>query len=471
MDNILRLKLLIIALFGSVTLWLFWGEIFRQSTQTLYHFDIANIVVASIAFGVILSASIYNLAFYFYIRNRQYLYYGLAQLSILFFLINLDAIFIEPFDELFGFKSLLLLETTQPMILIFSMLFIYEFLKNYNLKVLNPIIRWVIALSIVDIAIALIWGSTILTKVIPLFIPIWLILSEANRRLDERDLPLLFLKIGWYIPIAIATIKFLGFVQYTGIVFPFLHISFSIESIFLSLAISYKFKQIDQKQKMQQSLLLQQSRLASMGEMLSIIAHQWRQPLNFLSVVNINLKKIYPDHPKGSKLLEESNKQILYMSNTIDSFREFYNPSKHKENFGLQDATIDAIKISSPALKVANIKLIENFHSNPIVYGNKNEFEQVILNLINNAKDAMLEHKVPSPTIKIEIKDREITIKDNGKGISPDNITKIFDPYFSTKKDSDGIGLYIAKMIVEQEMGGELSVESSEEGTLFGLGF
>jgi len=257
----------------------------------------------------------------------------------------------------------------------------------------------------------------------------------------------------------------------TGVVFPFIHVSFAIESIFLSLAISYKFKLVEEKQKTQQALLLQQSRLASMGEMISIIAHQWRQPLNFLSVVHMNLKRIHKEDKKSNMLITEANKQIEYMSDTIDGFRDFYNPSKAKEEFSIQEALENALKIVSHSLKSSNIELIERFEKDSFVYGNRNEFEQVILNLLNNAKDAFIERQIENPFITIVVKDRELSISDNAGGIKKKNLDKIFNPYFSTKKDSDGIGLYISKMIVEQEMGGRLMVSCDEFGTRFVIGF
>ena len=135
MDKILKIKLLLISIFVAITSYFYYDEHFIDDTSAMYSFDKIGFLVASVSFGVILSATIYNLAFYFYIRNRQYLYYGLAQLSTLFFLINLDSIFIAPFDEIFKLKSTLFFDLTRASILLFSMLFIQEFLK-ISLKLL-----------------------------------------------------------------------------------------------------------------------------------------------------------------------------------------------------------------------------------------------------------------------------------------------------------------------------------------------
>ena len=471
MDNILKLKLFSIALLAFVTSYFFYDEHFITHSGTMHSFGNIAFLVASISMGVIISASIYNLAFYYYIRNRQYLFYGLAQLSTLFFLINLDSIYIAPFDSIFGLHSSMLFSLTRALVVLFSLLFIKEFLKNYHVQQLQGLIKILIYLVLIDIGFTLIFSVAILTNFIPIFIPIWLVLSEASRNIKEKDMPFYFLLTGWYISIFVAVIEHLGLIKLIGIPFPFLHITFAIESIFLSLAISYKFKLLDEKQKTQQSLLLQQSRLASMGEMISIIAHQWKQPLNFLSVANMNLKRLNPNEKNANMLLSESNKQIEYMSKTIDSFRDFYNPSKSKEEFSTASALEHTLTIVSLSFKSANISISSKIIQDFTIHGNKNEFEQVLLNLINNAKDVLIERKIENPKIEICIQNRTIEIKDNALGIEKENIERIFDPYFSTKKDSDGIGLYISKMIIEQELKGNLSVQSDKKGASFFIAF
>ena len=451
-------------LFVGLTSYLFYDELFIYNTQTLHQFGNLPFMVASISFGVIITASIYNLSFYFYIKNRQYLYYGLAQISTLFFLVNLDSIFISPFDQIFGLKSITLFCMAGVLLLFFSLLFIYEFIKDYHIPKVNLLIKAILALAIMDFFSAILFSFSLFT--VFLFVPIWLVLSEANRQIENKDLPFYFLLTGWYIAIFVATIEHLGFIKLIGTPFPFLHITFALESIFLSLAISYKFKLVEEKQKTQQALLLQQSRLASMGEMISTIAHQWRQPLNILSVLQMNLNRIHKD--QDSKLIiTEANRQIDYMSNTIETFRNFYNPSKAKENFSIQEATHQALEIVKHSLKIAHIKTKIEFKEELHIYGNRNEFEQVILNLLNNAKDALVERKIENPYIKILIDKQGVSIKDNAKGISKENLNKIFNPYFSTKKNSDGIGLYISKMIIEQEIKGRLLVKTGTQGTLF----
>jgi len=485
MNKRITIKLLLITLFIGISSYYFYNKLWVSSNSLLYQYDIWSIIIVSISFGIISSVGIYNLSFYYYIRNLQYLYYGLAQLSTLIFLISLDSIYIHPFDELFHLSNPLIFYLSKLFILLFSMLFIREFIRPYLITRIYRYIHIVIYLTILDIIFTMIFSFAFLSVIIPIFIPIWFILSEAYHQIDTKiDKPFFFLVTGWYIVIFVAffeqigaylnlvnpygfdfIIHLIGGIDNSNISFPFMHISFAIESIFLSLAISYKFKLIEEKQRLQQSLLLQQSRLANMGEMLSIIAHQWREPLNLLSVINMNLRKI-EQKDKKSMLIKESDKQIEYMSQTINSFRHFYNPSKNKNSFSVTKSIKNISQILSMTLEKNNIKLTINSIKDFNIYGSQNEFEQVILNIINNAKDALLQDKIDNPNIYIEIDKNLLFIKDNAKGISKDKINKIFEPYFSTK-GSDGIGLYISKLIIEQEFKARLNVESSSNGTIF----
>jgi signal transduction histidine kinase len=180
---------------------------------------------------------------------------------------------------------------------------------------------------------------------------------------------------------------------------------------------------------------------------------------------------MHKEDKNSSMLIVEANKQIEYMSNTIDSFRDFYNPSKQKEHFSTEEALNHVLTIVSSALSSAKITIKTTITQDFKLYGNRNEFEQVLLNLINNAKDALIERKIENSKIDITIDKQQLTIKDNAQGIKKEYLNKIFDPYFSTKKNSDGIGLYISKMIIEQELNGTLNVKINQEGTAFIINF
>ena len=155
------------------------------------------------------------------------------------------------------------------------------------------------------------------------------------------------------------------------------------------------------------------------------------------------------------------------MSKTIDDFRNFYNPSKEKEEFNIREACDEAIKIAMPTLTISHIKIKLKENTPCTIVGNLHELSQAILNIINNARDILIERAIKEPSIHIKIDTCEIKIIDNGKGIKKENMEKIFEPYFSTKTNSDGIGLYISKTIIEKEIGGKLTLKSNKNGTTF----
>jgi signal transduction histidine kinase len=472
MDRVLTFKLFLIAIYLFVSVGYFYDEHFPTTTEALYIYGHLPFMVATMSFGVILSASIYNLALYIYLKHSEYLYYTLAQLTTLFFLINLDSLHISPFDTLFGLKSLMLFDFSQLLMLLFSILFLESFFKRYQIESLKSIIRIILILITVDSFFLLFFSHILIFKFIPIFIPVVFVLSEIYRKTEIKDTPFYFILIGWSFVLFTVSLEYMGLLNYIGIAFPFFHVAISLESIALSLAIAYKFKLLEKERHTQQAILLQQSRLASMGEMVSSIAHQWRQPLNIVSFGLMNIKKYSTGEEKVLRNVERLNKQLQYMSSTIEDFRNFYNPSKVKNNFDVHEAVLHAHTIAKTFLVEEDIELVINAKQTFELFGNQNELEQVLLSLISNAKDAFKSRQIKEERfIHININKPQITIKDNAGGVEEKHLKQIFQPYFSTKENSDGIGLHIAKLIVEKEMKGKLSVSSEKGSTKFMLDF
>jgi signal transduction histidine kinase len=470
MDKILKLKLLTLIVYALIAMLFFYEDNFVQNSlfiENPHFYTNSSFMVAVFSLGVIFSAMVYNFAFYFYIRNHQYLYYALAQFFVLLSLVALESLQIHPFTEMYGFKNFYLLDISQTLMLIFSLLFIQEFFQTVKVKQLNKMIKIVIYLALFDLFLSLFLGHTVVTKFVPTVIWIFFVLSEVYRQTQQRDVPFYFVMVGWHIVIVTLLLELTHFIDPHKVSFPFLHLAFALEAMLLSFALSYKFKLIENKQKIQQSLLLQQSRLASMGEMISIIAHQWRQPLNFLSYSLMHIKQNCKNDKASLQTIKEANEQLQYMSQTIENFRNFYNPSKEKSSFSIENSCENILKIVKPTLKPLAINIELEVKEDFDFFANSNELEQVILNIINNAKDVLVERNISDGKIKIMIKKSKIIISDNGGGIELKNRDKIFEPYFTTKENSDGIGLYIAKTIVENEMGGQLLLEFDEVGSLF----
>ncbi|MBF0328663.1 MAG: PAS domain S-box protein [Nitrospirae bacterium] len=250
-----------------------------------------------------------------------------------------------------------------------------------------------------------------------------------------------------------------------------------------------------EERRRNEHILIQQSKMAAMGEMIGAIAHQWRQPLNVLGLLVQSVDDLYAygelDKKKITEVVSKSMQQIRFMSRTIDDFRNFFSPSKDKTEFELSLAVADVLTLVSAQLKEHNIevklngKTFMNMRDSSacgelMVTTYKNEFEQVLLNIINNAKDAILDRTTkmaddPSFNGVIEValsRDHEktiIQIADNGGGIPDKIINRIFEPYFTTKPEGKGtgIGLYMSKIITERNIGGKLYARNTGNGAEF----
>ncbi|MBF0473759.1 MAG: response regulator [Nitrospirae bacterium] len=239
-----------------------------------------------------------------------------------------------------------------------------------------------------------------------------------------------------------------------------------------------------QKQRKQEQLLIQQSKLAEMGEMIGAIAHQWRQPLNALGVIIQDMQDAYNFGELNgnyvSKSVHESMEQIQYMSQTIDDFRNFFKTSKNMTSFSVLKASETVLKMVSSYFYNNNIKLIKEIEVDftTQIKGFQNEFMQVLINIFNNAKDAIIAARTEGRldkldgTVWLKIFDNNgvnIIIRDNGGGIPTEILGKIFEPYFTTKEErmGTGIGLHMAKVIIETHMNGRLIVKNINDGAEF----
>jgi len=233
-------------------------------------------------------------------------------------------------------------------------------------------------------------------------------------------------------------------------------------------------KKLELENKQKSNMLMQQAKLAAMGEMIGNIAHQWRQPINNLSLLNITLKQKYLngkiDKEYIDKFEEKSNKMIQKMSSTIDDFRNFFSPNRSKEIFLPKDAIKNALSMAEASLNNNHISLTQNYHVETKIKNYKNELEQVILNTISNSKDALIKKELVDRKISVYTYENEKNVIieqiDNGGGIKEDILPKIFDPYFTTKfqDHGTGIGLYMSKVIIEEHIKGSIDIQNFEDG-------
>lgn len=233
--------------------------------------------------------------------------------------------------------------------------------------------------------------------------------------------------------------------------------------------------------KNQEKMIIRQSRLSAMGEMINSIAHQWRQPLNRINLSSKVLKTVIDENSQG---LSQDNKQLIekkfahindnvyFMSNTIEDFMNYFKPSKEKRVFNLIGIINKSLSLNENLKKIKiDIKVPNELKIN----GYENEFAQVLLVIFENSVDNFKIKQTGNPALTIEAqsfrKNIIVRIMDNGGGIPQEYIDKIFEPYFSTKdeKEGTGLGLYLAKMIIEDSMNGKIDVISYNNQTTFSI--
>ncbi|MCD6433639.1 MAG: GHKL domain-containing protein [Sulfurimonas sp.] len=220
-----------------------------------------------------------------------------------------------------------------------------------------------------------------------------------------------------------------------------------------------------------------QSKQAIMGEMISMIAHQWRQPLSTvtLQISNLQLRRLLGEEVNCEvvdKTLSEISNTIIYLSNTIDDFKTYFHPDKESHTIETYELIQKAVNFILTRLQHSSIEILVEKKDKIMISTYENELIQVLMILLNNAVDALESTQREEPKINICVEDSDnkilIFIRDNADGISDDNLPHIFEPYFSTKdKNGTGLGLYMSQAIIEKQFDGKISVETSSSGTTF----
>ncbi|NQY21848.1 MAG: HAMP domain-containing histidine kinase [Campylobacteraceae bacterium] len=231
------------------------------------------------------------------------------------------------------------------------------------------------------------------------------------------------------------------------------------------------------KSRAKDELMFQQSKLASMGEMIGNISHQWRQPLMEISSLFLPIEASLKMNIELSKedlieRIEKLHEITKYMSHTIDDFKNFFSKDKKKVNFRISEQINTAITIIGSTLKRNKINLDIIIKHNPLVYGYKNEYAQVLINIATNACDILINRKITNPKIiiKIETKDNFllVSLSDNAGGIKVNPISKVFEPFYTSEKDNGtGLGLFMSHLIVRNSLKGEILVSNNKEGAVF----
>lgn len=243
----------------------------------------------------------------------------------------------------------------------------------------------------------------------------------------------------------------------------------------LNLSLQDEISKAVEKNRTQEKILMQQAKMAEIGSMVESIAHQWRQPLNILglSMTRLNINVSLGNHNDMNKVIEIVEQQIDYMSQTIDDFRNFFKQDRIQSKVNVYHLIGEVETLLGPLLASKKIELIKNIDPMIEVLVYHNELKQVLLNIVNNAREAIELAKSKNRVITVSCTDDRfnctISIEDSGGGVPHHIVDKIFDPYFTTKFESQGtgIGLYMAKMIIEKHCFGKLSIYNTKSGACF----
>ncbi|CAA6819044.1 MAG: Unknown protein [uncultured Sulfurovum sp.] len=414
------------------------------------------------AFGLILMTSIYNAVLYYYNREKAFLYYALMQIGML------GSLFYEQDIILSIIPSHIESDVVFASISLFTFFFIVMFSNRFlsispHLKEHVKTIRFILMFIVLDF---LFYPYSLTFDFgVYLFIFSYLVYL-AYLRVKQGSISSRFYLVGWGVFFFFVLSDEFIDVHIEEVLFNPMIVGSVLEAIILAIALSYQINERKKEQESQKQLLIHQSKLASMGEMLGNIAHQWRQPLTRLSYTFMNIE--YSEKQiERSQLVNEGTQQLEFMSQTIDDFTNFYAPAKEKENFMLAQELQNILELVHHDEIEINVDIKED----STLFNYKNEFKQVLLNLIVNAKDVLETRKINNPQIFIIIDKNTLSLEDNAGGINLENIEKIFEPYFTTKELGLGIGLYMSKLIIEKNMGGRLSVENTDKGALFTIVF
>lgn len=416
--------------------------------------------------GIIGMAAIYSLVLRHYNKQQLFLLYFFMQVGVFVMLINTTGIFYA--STLWFGKDARYYDSVIVSSTVLAFLFSKSFLNTKkHLPKIHLLFNICVALLLVELAFTVAF-KRVITEYIPFFVFLLFLLFGAFVRYRQGFKPALFFLLGWsalIVSVALSEIKFVNFAFNT------MFVGFPMEAILVAFALTYYIKEIQDEKEAQKAVMIHQSRLAAIGELLGNIAHQWRQPITNLSYIFMNIKATTPaDHYVQSKT-SEGMRQLEFMSETIENFSSFYKPDTQKEIFSLKEQTLFALEIVGNELNSRNIKVEFVVTQDGEVFGYKNQYIQVVLNLLVNARDALLDMDVGDKKINIRIDKNLVEVQDNGGGIKEDIMAKIFDPHFSTKPKNSGIGLYMSKVIIENNMNGSLDAKNYESGAIFTIIF
>ena len=433
-------------------------------------------ILYGVSYGIIFCAFLYYLIIYFSSKIKHFLYYSLMQLFVLFSLIGFVYFSYQPYP---ASTPQAIVDICETLSFLFTLLFAQSILyTKQKMPKIHIFINLFILLNILDVIAILFYKYSILYEYLSFYVVFLIPFFTGILAFLKGNKYSLIYTLGWLVVCIFTYVAQNWEISPISSIYV-IHIGAPLESLIFSFALGYMLKTLVNEKNEKEKILIHQSKLASMGEMINNIAHQWRQPLTHLGFINMNLQLCLEEEPIDKKYInekiEESNAQLDFMSKTIDNFRDFYKINKKKELFYISDAVKKALDIMEPIFKNNKIEFEFNLIKDKQVDGYENEYSQVILNILTNAKDVLLSRQIQNPKIVISINQKHnstiTTILDNAGGIENKYINQIFDPYFTTKEKGSGIGLYMSEMIIKNHFKGKITACNKANGSIFSIEF
>jgi len=429
-------------------------------------YDLTTTLSYGMTFGILIMTVVYTFIRYIYSKELFYLSYCFMQFFSLIYIV----LYSKLFDyQLFYQDLALFLATISALVFairFYEGKFIPQMKNNKELLVNTLLLIFIILTAFYHYILFEYLPYTIIYAI--LFISIIFNLKQGFKATS-------IYVIGWSLICLILYISDFKsyFKVHTNL--DLVLIAFGIEAILFTISVAYKYNLLRKENIEIEGMLLKQSKLAQSGEMIANITHQFKQPLNNLSYILINMKNKYEknllEKAYFDKKILQANGQIEFLSNTVENFKNFYTNIKDNEDFEVKEVIENSLSILDANIKKteASVDIVYKTNKQIKIHGIKNELAQVLVAIISNALEAIKDNETPKIDISIESTNADmiLSIKDNGIGIKSKLLDKIFDPYFSTKEKGTGLGLYLSKMIIQKSFQGELDVKSSKEGTTF----